>query len=97
MSDHQAIVNAGTAYVITALGEQPIPPNGFSISGMRAAVEAYQATEGTVTLDVKALAKILRSADGYCTTCAEELAEQMAKLDHAHDWIHLVKDLPDDY
>ena len=36
-----AISQAGMAYVLGALNEQPIPPNGFSYPGMRAAVAAY--------------------------------------------------------
>jgi hypothetical protein len=40
MLDQKAIVNAGTAYVVAALPEQPIPPNGVSLVGMRAAISS---------------------------------------------------------
>jgi hypothetical protein len=50
----------------------------------------------TVTLEVKALARVLKSADGGCPTCTREIAEEMQELDPAHDWVSLVCGEEDD-
>lgn len=41
MSDDKPIGEAGAAYVLAALPQAPIPANGFSYPGMRAAIAAY--------------------------------------------------------
>lgn len=39
--DQQVIINAGTAYVVAALPQQPLPSNGVSLPGIKAAVASY--------------------------------------------------------
>lgn len=39
--NNNAISEAGASYVLASISEGPIPPNGFSYPGMRAAITAY--------------------------------------------------------
>lgn len=47
--------------------------------------------------DARTLAGILASADGYCETCARDLAKEMQEVAPDHDWPTLVKEAADRY
>jgi hypothetical protein len=41
--------------------------------------------------DATAIAEVLAQADGGCSNCALELAEQMQAIAPAHNWVALVR------
>lgn len=52
-----------------------------------------------IEVDPEVIAKVIRSADGFCSVCARDLAEQLTGFYPAVDWARLVdpdadEDLP---
>lgn len=56
---------------------------------------AYGMTIELSAEQAAAIGKVLEGADGYCTSCASDLADAMAMICPGHDWMALVG-LPDD-
>jgi hypothetical protein len=83
---------AGTAYVVAAASEQPIPPNGFSYSGIRAAVRAYAEQMDLRALLVEIFEEGVQlgddehfdgKTDGTREEAAQEALEKLGLIDDA--------------
>lgn len=42
--------------------------------------------------EVRAIARVLNTADGECHVCARKLAEEMEIIDPDHDWVAIASE-----